>query len=75
MLATLIAGRLTNRVDPRLQMFLGILVICYSMWRMIDWTPDVDEWSLHPTTFVQGSWLEQWRCARRRSAGRQRRSL
>ena len=46
MLATLIAGRLTNRVDPRLQMFLGILVICYSMWRMIDWTPDVDEWSL-----------------------------
>jgi DHA2 family multidrug resistance protein len=24
------------------------------MWRMIDWTPDVDEWSLALTTFTQG---------------------
>jgi DHA2 family multidrug resistance protein len=54
MLAMLMAGRLTSRVDPRLLMFGGILMICYSMWRMIDWTPDVDEWSLALTTFTQG---------------------
>lgn len=54
MLAMLIAGRLTARTDPRLLMFGGIAMICYSMWRMIDWTPDVDEWSLAAATFIQG---------------------
>ena len=54
MLAMLIAGRLTSRVDPRLLMLGGIVVICGSMWRMVDWTPDVDEWSLAVTTFTQG---------------------
>jgi DHA2 family multidrug resistance protein len=54
MLAMLIAGRLTSRVDPRLLMLGGILVICGSMWRMVEWTPDVDEWSLATTTFTQG---------------------
>jgi MFS transporter, DHA2 family, multidrug resistance protein len=54
MLAMLIAGRLTGRVDPRLLMLGGIVVICGSMWRMVDWTPDVDEWSLAVTTFTQG---------------------
>ena len=54
MLAMLIAGRLTGRVNPRLLMLGGIVVICGSMWRMVDWTPDVDEWSLAVTTFTQG---------------------
>jgi len=54
MLAMLVAGRLTSRVDPRLLMFAGILMICASMWRMIDWTPDVDEWSLAITTLFRG---------------------
>jgi DHA2 family multidrug resistance protein len=54
MLAMLMAGRLSSRVDPRLLMFGGIGMICYSMWRMVDWTPDVDEWSLATTTFLQG---------------------
>jgi DHA2 family multidrug resistance protein len=54
MLAMLIAGRLSSRIDPRLLMFGGILMISASMWRMIEWTPDVDEWSLASTTFTQG---------------------
>jgi DHA2 family multidrug resistance protein len=32
----------------------GVALICYSMWRMIGWTPDVDAWSLATTTFTQG---------------------
>ncbi len=54
MLAMMIAGRLTTRVDPRMLMLGGIALICYSMWRMIGWTPDVDAWSLASTTFMQG---------------------
>jgi DHA2 family multidrug resistance protein len=54
MLAMIAAGRLTNRLDPRLLMFCGIGLICTSMWRMVDWTPDVNEWSLAATTFIQG---------------------
>jgi DHA2 family multidrug resistance protein len=54
MLAMVVAGRLASRSDPRLLMLFGILLICYSMWRMIGWTPDVDEWSLATTTFMQG---------------------
>jgi DHA2 family multidrug resistance protein len=54
MLAMLVAGRLTRRVDARLLMLIGIVMICGSLWRMIDWTPDVDEWSLAMTTFTQG---------------------
>src|SRR4029078_4313133 len=37
-----------------LLMFCGIGLICTSMWRMVDWTPDVNEWSLATATFVQG---------------------
>ena len=54
MLAMVVAGRLASRSDPRLLMLFGILLICYSMWRMFGWTPDVDEWSLATTTFLQG---------------------
>jgi MFS transporter, DHA2 family, multidrug resistance protein len=54
MLAMMVAGRLTSRVDPRMLMLGGVALICYSMWRMIGWTPDVDAWSLASTTFMQG---------------------
>ena len=54
MLAMVLAGRLSSRVDPRLLMFAGILMICASMWSMVGWTPDVDAWSLALTTFTQG---------------------
>src|SRR5215475_142562 len=35
MLGMLIAGRISDRVDPRLLMFGGIIMICASMWRMV----------------------------------------
>jgi MFS family permease len=54
MLAMVLTGRLTSRVDPRLLMFAGVLMICASMWSMVGWTPDVDAWSLALTTFTQG---------------------
>jgi MFS transporter, DHA2 family, multidrug resistance protein len=48
MLAMVLAGRLTSRLDPRL-MFAGILMICASMWSMVGWTPDFDAASLAPS--------------------------
>jgi len=54
MAAMMLAGRLTAKADPRVLMAFGIGAICYSMWRMIDWTPEIDLTSLCVTTFLQG---------------------
>jgi MFS transporter, DHA2 family, multidrug resistance protein len=54
MIAMMLAGRLTAVMDPRRIMAAGILLLSYSMWRMVGWTPDVDAWSLATTTIIQG---------------------
>jgi DHA2 family multidrug resistance protein len=54
MVAMMVAGRLTNRVDPRLMMGAGFLGIALSVYFMTDWTPDVGPSSLAGTTFLQG---------------------
>src|SRR5207302_3499572 len=46
--------RLTGRVNPRLLMLIGILLLAGSLWQMTSWTPDIDPWSLALTTGVQG---------------------
>ena len=54
LVSVIIAGRLSNRVDPRLTMFLGILLIAESLWEMTGWTPDIDAWSLSRNGIIQG---------------------
>jgi DHA2 family multidrug resistance protein len=54
MAAVILAGRLSNRVDPRLMMFVGILLISESLWEMTGWTPDIDAWSLTRNAIIQG---------------------
>ncbi|HXW26257.1 MAG TPA: DHA2 family efflux MFS transporter permease subunit [Xanthobacteraceae bacterium] len=54
MFAMMAAGRLSNRVDPRLMMFLGVAMLAVSFWEMSGWTPDVSVWSMSVTTIVQG---------------------
>jgi DHA2 family multidrug resistance protein len=54
MAAVILAGRLSNRVDPRLMMFLGIVLIAESLWEMTGWTPDIDAWSLTRNAVIQG---------------------
>src|SRR5581483_447391 len=41
MAVMMVAGRLSNRVDPRKLMAVGILLLTWSLWRMTEWTPDV----------------------------------
>lgn len=54
MAGVLISGRLSNRVEPRLTMFIGILMIAQSLWEMTGWTPDIDAWSLTRNAILQG---------------------
>jgi DHA2 family multidrug resistance protein len=54
MVAMMLAGRLTNRVDPRWLMFIGVFMLAASFWEMSGWTPDVSAWSLSVTTIIQG---------------------
>jgi DHA2 family multidrug resistance protein len=54
MFAMMAAGRLVNRVDPRLLMFVGVVMLTVSFWQMSGWTPDVSVWSMSVTTIVQG---------------------
>lgn len=54
MLSMMVAGRLTGRMNPRLLMLIGILLLAGSLWQMTSWTPDIDSWSMAVTTGIQG---------------------
>ncbi|HXQ84307.1 MAG TPA: DHA2 family efflux MFS transporter permease subunit [Xanthobacteraceae bacterium] len=57
MIAMMAAGRLANRIDPRLLMFIGFAMLAESARQMVAWTPDINAWSLAVTTFIQGAGL------------------
>jgi DHA2 family multidrug resistance protein len=54
MAGVILAGRLSNKVDPRLLMFVGILMISETLREMIAWTPDVSTWEFTWNSVVQG---------------------
>ncbi len=57
MIAMVAAGRLVNRMDPRLLMFIGFIMLAESARQMVGWTPDIGAWSLASTTLIQGAGL------------------
>jgi DHA2 family multidrug resistance protein len=57
MVSMLVAGRLSSRVDPRLMMFIGFVMLAESAREMVGWTPDIDAGSLAYTTMLQGAGL------------------
>jgi DHA2 family multidrug resistance protein len=54
MISMMVAGRIINRVDSRLLMLVGLLMIAGSLWEMTGWTPDISAWSLTVTSIIQG---------------------
>ncbi len=57
MAAMMLAGRFSAKLDPRKLMGLGVLLVCWSLWTMTKWTPDVSETTLIVTIIVQGAGL------------------
>ena len=55
--AMMISGRLTSRMDPRLLMALGVLLLCYSLYEQTGWTPDISGTSVAINTIIQGAGL------------------
>jgi MFS transporter, DHA2 family, multidrug resistance protein len=57
MAAMVIGGRLASRMDPRIIMGLGILMLSWSIWDMTFWTPDVSTARIALTITLQGAGL------------------
>ncbi len=57
MLSMLLGGRLTAKVDPRVLIGVGILMLCYSLELMAGWTPDVSQHDIILAIFIQGAGL------------------
>jgi DHA2 family multidrug resistance protein len=57
MAAMLIAGRLTNRVDPRLLMLFGYILLAASLYMQMGWTQDESELYMMETIIIQGAGL------------------
>lgn len=57
MAAMMIAERIAAKADPRKVMAGGVLALCWSLWDMTGWTPDVSEARLVVTIIVQGAGL------------------
>ena len=54
MLTMMVAGRLSNKVDPRVMISGGLLVMAWSLYEMSKFNLQVDTWALTWTGFVQG---------------------
>ena len=57
MVSMMISGRLAARVDPRLLMALGVLMLLWSLYAATGWTPDIGAKQLILTLMVQGAAL------------------
>jgi DHA2 family multidrug resistance protein len=54
MISMLFVGRLVMRMDARIPMAVGSVLICWSLWQMSHWTPSVSVLELITNTVVRG---------------------
>jgi MFS transporter, DHA2 family, multidrug resistance protein len=54
LVTTVLSGRLANRVDGRLLVGIGLLMLSYTYWLMTGWTPDVSEREIIIAIVIQG---------------------
>ncbi|MBZ9856290.1 DHA2 family efflux MFS transporter permease subunit [Mesorhizobium sp. CA13] len=52
-----LVGRLVGKVDTRWLLLTGLLVTAWAMYDMTGWTPDVSQWTIISTGFIQGAGL------------------
>jgi DHA2 family multidrug resistance protein len=54
MVAMLLAGQLSNRVDTRYLILFGLAIAAHALWRMTGFTPDISVSTIVSTGFEQG---------------------
>lgn len=54
MLAMMICGRVVGRVSGRLLVSIGFVMTAWALYDMTSWTPDVSQWRVMTTGFLQG---------------------
>jgi DHA2 family multidrug resistance protein len=57
MLSMFVVGRLIGRVDTRWLLSVGLVLTAYAMYDMTGWTPDISQWTVVSTGFIQGAGL------------------
>jgi len=57
MLCMFVVGRLIGKVDIRLLLATGLGLTAWAMYDMTGWTPDISQWTIVTTGFIQGAGL------------------
>ncbi|MDX8458265.1 DHA2 family efflux MFS transporter permease subunit [Mesorhizobium humile] len=52
-----VVGRLVGKIDTRWLLFIGLAITAWAMYDMTGWTPDVSQWTIISTGFIQGAGL------------------
>jgi DHA2 family multidrug resistance protein len=52
-----LVGRLIGRIDTRLLLMTGLLLTAWAMYDMTGWNPNVSQWTIAVTGFIQGAGL------------------
>jgi DHA2 family multidrug resistance protein len=57
MASMFLVGRLIGKVDTRLLLMVGLLLTAWAMYDMTGWNPNVSQWTIAMTGFIQGAGL------------------
>src|SRR5258705_676525 len=57
MACMVLVGRLLGRIDTRLLILTGLLLTAWAMYDMTGWNPNVSQWTIAVTGFIQGAGL------------------
>jgi MFS transporter, DHA2 family, multidrug resistance protein len=57
MVCMFLVGRLIGRIDIRLLLMTGLLLTAWAMYDMTGWNPNVSQWTIATTGFIQGAGL------------------
>ena len=57
MVCMFVVGRLIGKVDIRLLLMAGLLLTAWAMYDMTGWNPNVSQWTIASTGFIQGAGL------------------
>jgi MFS transporter, DHA2 family, multidrug resistance protein len=57
MVCMFLVGRMIGKVDTRILLMAGLLLTAWAMYDMTGWNPNVSQWTIAVTGFIQGAGL------------------